>query len=220
MTSSNPLRHLLLALAVIASPWAQPWAWAEKADRSKPMVLESDPGKPCTVNLVKQISQCSGNVVIAQGTLLIKGDRVELRETPEGFRMAVVNGTADKLAYYRQKRDIGDEFVEGTALRIDYDGRAGTVRFEGRALVKRLNGTAIADEVQGETVIWDSTAEEFSVQGGRPSATNPGGRQRAVLAPRAPASAASSAASGAAAAASAARANPALRSSTALGDRR
>ena len=219
MTPSNPLRHSLLALALIASPWAQPWAWAEKADRSKPMVLESDPGKPCTVNLVKQVSQCSGNVVIAQGTLLIKGDRVELRETPEGFRMAVVNGTADKLAYYRQKRDIGEEFVEGTALRIDYDGRAGTVRFEGRALVKRLNGTAIADEVQGETVIWDSTAEEFSVQGGRPSATNPSGRPRAVLAPRAPASAASSAAASGVAA-SAARSSPALRSSSTLGDRR
>ncbi len=189
-------------------------AGAEKADRSRPMVLESDPGKPCVVNLAKQTSQCSGNVVITQGTMLIKADKVELRETPDGHRMATATGSADKLAHYRQKRDGLDEYVEGTALRIDYDGRAGVLRFEGRSLVRRMRGGVVADEVQGETIIWNSVAEEFTVQGGKPTATNPGGRQRAVLAPREPASAAASGAAGAT------RPTPALRPSTALGDRR
>ncbi len=204
-------------------------AWAEKADRTRPMTLESDPGKPCIVNLVKQTSRCSGNVVITQGTLLMKADTVELRETPEGHRMATATGTSDKLAHYRQKRDGVDEFVEGSALRIDYDGRAGTLRFVGRAQVRRLRGAVVADEIHGETIVWDSNAEQFSVLGGAPTAANPGGRVRAVLAPRevAPAPAATTpaattpaATSPAATPASAARPAPALRTTPSLEDRR
>jgi len=125
-TPTSCLRRLGLALLCLA---AAPAVWAEKADRSKPMSLESD--QPCTVNLLRQTSSCSGNVVVAQGTLLIRADRVELRETPEGYKLASAIGTPGKPAQYRQKRDGVDEHVEATALRIDYDSRANTLRFEG-----------------------------------------------------------------------------------------
>jgi lipopolysaccharide export system protein LptA len=49
---------------------AIPAAQAEKADRTKPLTMESD--KPCTVDLVRQVSVCTGNVVIAQGTLVTR----------------------------------------------------------------------------------------------------------------------------------------------------
>lgn len=160
-------------------------AWAEKADRSRPMTLESD--QPCTVSLLKQTSVCSGNVVISQGTLQLRADRLELRETPEGYQMAVAIGSAAKPASYRQKRDGADETVEGQAQRIDYDSRAGTLRFEGEAVVRRLRGSTVADEIQGQQIVWDSTAESFNVRGGAATATNPGGRVRAVITPRIPA---------------------------------
>ena len=123
---------------------------AEKADRSRPMTLESD--QPCTVSLLKQTSVCSGNVVISQGTLQLRADRLELRETPEGYQMAVAIGNAAKPATYRQKRDSADEVVEGQAQRIDYDSRAGTLRFEGAAVVRRLRGSTVADEIQGALI--------------------------------------------------------------------
>ncbi len=157
-------------------------AWAEKADRLRPMTLESD--QPCTVNLLKQTSVCSGNVVISQGTLQIRAERLELRETPEGYQMALATGNAAKPATYRQKRDGADETVEGQAQRIDYDSRAGTLRFDGAAVVRRLRGSTVADEIQGDQIVWDSTAESFNVRGGAPTATNPGGRVRAVITPR------------------------------------
>ena len=184
---------------------------AEKADRSKAMTLESD--QPCTVNLQKQTSVCSGNVVISQGTLLIRADRLELRETPEGYQLAQASGTAAKPATYRQKRDGVDETVEGLAQRIDYDSRAGTLRFDGAAQVRRLQGAVVADEISGGLIVWDSVAETFNVRGGAVSAANPSGRVRAIIAPRAPADAASSAANPAA--------NPAtsLRTSPTLGNR-
>ena len=179
---------LLLMLCVSGTP-----LHAEKADRSKPMTLESD--QPCTVNLQKQTSVCSGNVVISQGTLLIRADRLELRETPEGYQLAQASGTAAKPATYRQKRDGVEEVVEGLAQRIDYDSRAGTLRFEGAAQVRRLQGAVVADEISGGVIVWDSLAEIFNVRGGVATAANPGGRVRAVIAPRAQADAASAPAS-------------------------
>ena len=191
---------LLAALACGAAP-----AWADKADRSKPMTLESD--QPCTVSLLKQTSVCSGNVVISQGTLQIRADRLELRESPQGYQMALALGTAARPASYRQKRDGADEFVEGRAERIDYDSKAGTLRFEGAAVVRRLRGATVADEIQGAVILWDSAAESFNVQGGVKTDANPGGRVRAVITPRVPDDAASAP-------------GGALKSSPALGDRR
>jgi lipopolysaccharide export system protein LptA len=167
-------------------------ACAEKADRSKPMTLESD--QPCTVSLLKQTSVCSGNVVISQGTLQIRADRLELRETAQGYQMAMALGSAAKPASYRQKRDGADEYVEGQAQRIDYDSKAGTLRFEGAAVVRRLRASTVADEIQGAVILWDSAAESFNVQGGAKTDANPGGRVRAVITPRAPDDAASAAA--------------------------
>ena len=166
---------------------------AEKADRTRPVTLESNQG--CVVDLIKQTRQCSGGVVITQGTLVLRAERVELRETTDGFQVAAAIGSAGKPAQYRQKRDGVDEHVEGSAQRIDYDGRAGTLRFDGQAVVRRLRGAVLADEIHGATIVWDSVAEQFTVQGGAASPDNPGGRVRAVLSPRDSASAPAAAAS-------------------------
>jgi lipopolysaccharide export system protein LptA len=208
---THPSLPFALALLLLA---AAPSTHADKADRTRPMTLESD--QPCTVSLLKQTSTCSGNVVISQGTLQIRADRLELRETPEGYQMALALGSPGKPATYRQKRDgAADETVEGQAQRIDYDSRAGTLRFEGAAVVRRLRGGVQADEIQGQQITWDSLAESFSVQGGVATPGNPGGRVRAVIVPRQPAEAAS--------APSASAPPPArgdLKPSPSLGDRR
>lgn len=151
--------------------------------------MESD--RPCTVDLVRQISVCSGNVVIAQGTLQIRAERVELRETPEGYRQATAIGAPGQPAQYRQKRDGGDETIEGRADRVEYDARADTLRFVGNALVRRSRGANASEEIQGNLIVWDNTAELFSVQGGASSPSNPSGRVRAVITPRDPAASAS-----------------------------
>ncbi len=194
------LLALLAGGAVLSLP-----VQAEKADRNKPLILESD--QPCTVNLLKQTSVCSGNVVISQGTLQIRADKLELRESPEGYQLAQASGVDSKPATYRQKRDGVDEFVEGQAQRIDYDSRSGTLRFEGQAQVRRLRSAALADQIQGAVIVWDSVAEVFNVRGGAVSPDNPGGRVRAVIAPRGVNEAAAAASSG-------------LRPSPTLGDRR
>lgn len=178
-----PLIAAAIAVTLAAALAAISPAQAEKADRSKPMVIEAD--KPGSVDVQRQIIVFNGNVVISQGTMVIRADRVEVRETPDGYRTANAIGAAGRPASYRQKRDTGDESVEGFADRIEFDARADVLRFSGNASVRRLRGALAADEITGGAIVWDNNAEVFSVQGGAPSAANPAGRVRAVLSPRA-----------------------------------
>src|SRR3954453_21094176 len=100
LPSQPTMRRCVCALFALAWLTSAAPAAAERADRTKPLTMESD--RPCTVDLVRQLSVCSGNVVIAQGTLVIRADRVELRETNDGYRTATALGTPDKPAAYRQ----------------------------------------------------------------------------------------------------------------------
>ncbi len=181
------LRHLVaLAAALLLAGAVQ----AEKADRAKQMVVEAD--RPGTVDLQRQVVVFNGNVTITQGTMVIRAERVELREAADGYRAATAIGSPGKPASYRQKRDGIDEVVEGAADRIEFDGRTETLRFVGNGAVRRLRGGTVADEISGNQILWDARAEVFSVEGGARNDANPSGRVRAVLSPReasAPASA-------------------------------
>jgi lipopolysaccharide export system protein LptA len=172
----------LIALALLAGAVASP-AWAEKADRSKPMVVEAD--RDGVLDLQRQVLVYTGNVVISQGTMILRAERVEMRTTAEGYRAASALGTAAKPASWRQRRDGVDETVEGTADRIEFDGRADTLRFLGNGAVRRLRAGTVADEISGASILWDNTSEVFKVEGGGATAANPTGRVRAVLSPRA-----------------------------------
>ena len=181
MSSASRLSWSLFALASLLGTAVAP-AQAEKADRNKPMVLEAD--RSGSLDLQRQVFVYDGNAVITQGTMVMRADRIEVRQTPDGFFSGQAIGSPGKPASWRQRRDGLDEFVEGTADRIDFDGRADTLRFVGNGAVRRLRGGVVADEITGGTIIWDNQAEVFRVEGGASTAVNPGGRVRAVLAPR------------------------------------
>ena len=134
-------------------------AYAEKADRTKPIHLEAD---RVTVDDAKQIATFTGNVVFTQGTLVMRGDRAEVRQDKDGFKQGVMWGN---LAYFRQKRDGYDEYIEGWAERVEYDGRADKVQMFTRAMLKRGQ-----DEVRGSYISYDSNTEFFQVQSGGPKA--------------------------------------------------
>lgn len=176
---------VLLGLGLLVTPLP---AQAEKADRAKPMELLAD--KSGTADLQNQVTRLSGNVVITQGTLRIKADRVEVRQTPDGFHVGTAWGTAGTPVSYRQKRDGLDEFVEGLAERVEFDGKTEVLRFIGSGVVRRLRGSVVVDEITGALIVWNHATEQFSVQGGTASASssangasNAAGRVRAVLTP-------------------------------------
>ena len=183
-----------LSLAFAALALAAVPAGAEKADRTKPMNVEAD---TLRYDDVQQTSVFTGKVVVTKGSIVIRGARMTVKQDPEGYQFGVVTAEPGKQAFFRQKRDGVDEFIEGEAETIEYDGRADRVKFIGRAEMRRLRGTVINDETTGAVITYDNTNDQFSVDGGSASATpsNPGGRVRATLAPRSSASAPAGAAS-------------------------
>lgn len=184
---------LALSLALAALP-----AGAEKADRNKPMNVESD---TLRYDDLQQTSVFTGKVVVTKGSIVIRGAKLTVRQDPEGYQFGVVTAEPGKQAFFRQKRDGVDEYIEGEAETIEYDGRADKVKFIGRAEMRRLRGSSIADETSGAVITYDNSNDQFTVDGGGSSATpsNPGGRVRATLAPRGAASAPAAAAPGASA---------------------
>ena len=164
-------------------------AIAERADRTKPMNVEAD---ALRYDDLKQTNVFTGRVVMTKGTIVIRGARLDVRQDPEGYQYGVVIGEPGRRAFFRQKREGVDEYIEGEAETIEYDGKADTVRFTRRAELRRYKGATLNDEVAGAVVLYDNTTEVFTVDGNAagPSSGNMGGRVRAVLAPRSAASAA------------------------------
>ena len=157
-------------LAALAAPAA-----AEKADRDKPVNLEAD---KVTIDDSRQIALFEGNVVLTQGTLQIRGDRMQVRQDKDGFQFGTTWGSP---AYFRQKREGYDEYIEGWAERIEYDGRAESMQMFNRAQLKRGQ-----DEVRGNYISYDAKSEFFQVTGSATgaAANGPEGRVRAVIQPK------------------------------------
>jgi lipopolysaccharide export system protein LptA len=175
----NFCRAVPWALCLSAALWCVGAAHAEKADRNLPLNAEADALRH---DDARQTSVFTGNVVITKGTIVIRGDQVEVRQDAQGNQFGIVHG---KPGFFRQKRDLVDEFIEGTGQRIDYDSKADTVRFTGNAVLKRFKGTQLNDETTGNVIVYNNTTDVFTVDGGvaNRTALNPTGRVRAMLTP-------------------------------------
>jgi lipopolysaccharide export system protein LptA len=174
------LSPLLLVAALAASCGL---AHAEKADRSKPMNVEAD---ALRYDDLKQSSVFTGRVVLTKGTILIRGAKVEVHQDAEGYQFGVVTAEPGKLAFFRQKREGVDEFIEGEGETIEYDGRADTVKFVKKAQLRRYRGAVLNDELTGGVILYDNTTDVFTIDGGlaKGSPGVPGGRVRAMLTPK------------------------------------
>ena len=121
---------------------------SEEADRDKDIEIESD---MMTVDDAKSISIYKGDVIMTQGTLIIKANELTVREDSQGFQHSTAIG---KPTTFKQKRDGLDEYIEGRAERIEYDGHMDKVHLYSKASVKRGN-----DTVFGDYIMYDTNAE-------------------------------------------------------------
>lgn len=160
-------------------------AQAENADRNKPMNIEAD---ALRYDDVKQISVFTGNVVLTKGSIVIRAARIEVRQDPDGYQSGWITGSADKPAFFRQKREGLDEYIEAQSGVIEYDGRLDTVKFTHNAQLRRLRGATVADEISGGLIVYENLTDTFRVDGGgaanKGSSSAQGGRVRAMLTPK------------------------------------
>lgn len=166
---------LFRASAAILSLCASITAFAEAADRNKPIELEAD---SVIVDDAKKISTYIGNVVLTQGTLVIHADKLIVREDRNGFQHSTSTGNPTT---FRQKREGKNEYMTGSGRRIEYDGRMDKVQLYTKAWVKRGE-----DIVYGDYISYDANAEYAEVIGGKKSesAGPSSGRVRAIIQPK------------------------------------
>ncbi|MBI1905811.1 MAG: lipopolysaccharide transport periplasmic protein LptA [Rhodocyclales bacterium] len=173
---------LLSAVLTIAAPTAL----AERADREQPVNIEAD---RVTVDERNKVHTFQGNVVLTQGTLVIRGTKLVVTQGADGFQTGVASGDASKLASFRQKREGRDDYVEGEGERIEYDSRT-----ERAKLLNHARVSSGGDEVRGDYIEYDALTENYAASSlpthdGQPAGD---GRVRAVIQPKGNAAAAPS----------------------------
>jgi lipopolysaccharide export system protein LptA len=171
------MRKPILLVLALAAACALP-VHAQRDDKSQPVNFTADSGE---VNYQTKVGNLSGNVVITQGTMTIRADRITFRQNADNSISATAHGNP---ITFRQKRDGVDEYFEGYAQRAEYDGEKELLELFDRALLKRGQ-----DEIRSNYISYNTRSEQFRAEG-RPDAANvpanagPGSRVRGVFQPR------------------------------------
>ena len=174
----NKLTYLA-PLMIVCSLAALP-AYAEKADREKPINLEAD---SISMDDINKVQILEGNVILTQGTMQILTSKLVVTQDADGFQKGVATGGANGLARFKQKREGRDDYIEGEAERIVHDARSEKTEFFVRGWVKSGE-----DEVKGHYISYDALTEKYLVTNGAgetKSATGaPQARVRAIIQPK------------------------------------
>ena len=169
-------RFLIASLSLTLASVA---AHAERADSKQPVNIEAD---RVSVDDRNKTHTFEGNVILSQGTLSIRGNRLVVTQNDDGFQTGIATGGKDGRASFRQRREGRNEFVEGLAERIEYDGRTETATLLGKAEV-RSGG----DQVKGQYIEYNGITENYLVTNGKSPGAASGEsapRVRAVIQPK------------------------------------
>jgi lipopolysaccharide export system protein LptA len=177
------LRPLLFAALLSLNVAGSAISHAEKADAEKQTNIEADQS---TYDDINKVSTWTGNVVLTRGTLIIKANRIVVKQDAAGFQHATIYAAPGGVATFRQKRDGGaDLWFEGQAQRIEYDDDTELVKLFTNAKIRRLTGNKLTDEINGEFISYDSRTEVVTANNSVSGQSKPGaGRVKAVIQPR------------------------------------
>jgi lipopolysaccharide export system protein LptA len=176
----------MAAACVIAAPAA-----AEKTDRDKPINVVADTS---TLDDLNKVSVLEGNVIITQGTMVIRANKVVMKQLPDGTQTATAYGNPVAM---RQKRDGVDEYVEAYAKRVEYNDRSELVQlFDDAHVISGKN------DVRNVYIAYNMSTEQaeakcppgtqcdqrvkLTIQPGRKPAPGPDGKPAPAPAPAAP----------------------------------
>jgi lipopolysaccharide export system protein LptA len=138
----------------------------------------------------RQISVFSGNVVLTRGGITIAGERIEVRQDPQGYQYGNITAALGERARFTQLREGTDETVVADSNTIEYDGRADVFKLLGDARLRRLRGGTETDFMSGQIIVYDNLKDIFTIDGGTrttgavPARPGTDTRVRATLSPR------------------------------------
>jgi lipopolysaccharide export system protein LptA len=144
---------VLAAVAALSLSLAPP-AQAERGDSLKRLAIQYN---NIDIDSVPRTTIATGNVVATRGTLLLKAERAEVKEAPDGYQTIVLTSVPGKPVLFRQKRDTGaDEWLEGQADRVEYDERTEVARMYSNAVLRQLEGSKLVHEMSSAFISYDN----------------------------------------------------------------
>jgi lipopolysaccharide export system protein LptA len=140
-------RALLPALLIVFAPQVL----ADDASRTAPISLRAD---RIEIDQKTGLSRYQGKVALNQGTLRLTADRATVERQGELLKRVTAEG---KPATFLDRPEGQTDFIEGEALRMEYEALERKLRLVGQATVKRGQDRLTAGELHyhlnTETVI-------------------------------------------------------------------
>ena len=158
------------------------FAYAEKADQDKPLILEAE---KVSVNDVKQIYDLNGQVLLIKGSIIVTGQDGHLQVDSEGYEFVNVKGEPDKTASFRQRREgRAEEFMQGNGSQVIYDAKTELLTLTGDASLKRLLDMQMLDKLNGWKIEYDDVKQYYRVIPPQNAKPDDLPLARAILSPR------------------------------------
>jgi lipopolysaccharide export system protein LptA len=157
-------------------------AHAEKADQDKPIILEA---KKVSVNDVKQVYELDGEVLLIKGSILITGEKGNIKVDPEGYEYVDVQGKSAATASFRQRREgPANEFMQGRGQTVTYNAKTELLTLTGDANLKRLHNMQMLDQLRGWKIDYDDVKQRYQVSPPANVKADDLPLARAILSPR------------------------------------
>ena len=147
------MMRILAALALLSA--VMPTYAQQPPGRSLPVNIDAD---KVTVDDRQKIHIFEGSVVLTQGTMTIKGDKVVITQNTAGFHNGVATAGSGRLVYFRQKRASDGTWIDGEAERIEYNSQTERARLFNRAQVQSAGNI-----VRGQYIEYDVATENYLV---------------------------------------------------------
>nr|WP_010132489.1 lipopolysaccharide transport periplasmic protein LptA [Microbulbifer agarilyticus] len=155
MKLANSRGHIAALALTVACAWVAPQAIALPEDRQQPVSVKSDNFE---ADRSKNLSVYLGNVIIRQGTLQIRADRVELHGNDKGeLSKVVATGTP---AHFQQQVEESTNPVKARAQRIEFLVANDALQLTGEAVVDRDGNTLTAERID-----YDLNSEQIKARG-------------------------------------------------------
>lgn len=163
-------QSLLVGLGLIAGLAHSASSMALSTDRDQPAQIESD---DTFIDFKTGVRTLTNNVLVVQGTLRIKADKLVTNYNKQG---ELVKAVADgSLARFKQRPDNKPDDIEGWAKKISFDYPTNTVTLTGKAALKQGESTAT-----GNKIIYNMATDQLRIVGksnigtaGKPGAAKP-----------------------------------------------
>lgn len=138
-SNANSIRHLwLISILLMLLP---AMALALPTDKDQPIDVEAD---GVDLDDRKGISIYKGNVVLTQGSIVIKADKVTVSQRDDGADKIVAEG---RPVTFRQKIGGNKGTIKGRAKRTEYFANSETVYMIGDAILIQGKDTFKSDRI-------------------------------------------------------------------------